>query len=185
MKTEETNYNRLIYSWYKKSVVEDYFSKFIFLDLSFIALLRKRFFVFSKTDGEAIASLKKAEKIKLIYFDFLKRDRQIETTFEALIRELNKEPLKNVSRNNRESPSIQIKDKEDWDNLIEFIYTVRNNLFHGEKDPESFRDSTMVYYAYSLLKPLVEILISYEAYDLDVEDYDLKKMKEIIKDNWK
>lgn len=180
MKDKQPNYDRLIYSWYKKSTEEDYFSKFIFLDLAFVALLRKKYFVNSKIDRDAIKAIKKADKIKSTYLEFIKKDREIEATFEALIRELKKEPLKNVSRNNGKIEELSIKDKEDWENLIEFIYTVRNNLFHGEKNPEEFRDWSMVYYAYGLLKPLVEILISYEAYNLDVEDYDLKKMKEMI-----
>ncbi len=38
----------------------------------------------------------------------------------------------------------------------------------------------MVYYAYKLLKPLVEIMISHEAFHLDIEGHDLKKIKEMI-----
>ena len=87
-----------------------------------------------------------------------------------------------IRKNNEKIKELSIKDKDDLENLIEFIYIVRNNLFHGEKDPEEFRDFNMVYYAYRLLKPLVEIMISYEAYDLDVEDYELKRIKEIMKD---
>lgn len=178
---KQLNYDQLIFSWYKKATEEDYFAKFIFLYLSFDAFMRKRFFVDSRNDREAIDSLKKADKIKLTYFEAMKKDRELEATFEALIRELNKEPLKNISRNNGEVSEINIKDKEDWENLIEFFYTVRNNLFHGEKSPEEFRDWNMVYYAYKLLKPLVAILISYEAYDLDVEDYEIKKIKDMMK----
>jgi len=178
---ENSNYNSLIFSWYKKATAEDYFSKFIFLDLAFVALLRKKYFVNSKFDGDAIKSLKKADKIKQVYFEFIKKNREIEAIFEKLIQELNREPLKNISRNNETLERLSIKDKEDWENLIHFIYTVRNNLFHGEKNPEEFRDLNMVYYAYELLKPLVEILISYHSNDLDIEDYNLRKMKEVIK----
>ena len=69
MEEENSNYNSLIFSWYKKATAEDYFSKFIFLDLAFVALLRKKYFVNSKFDGDAIKSLKKADKIKQVYFE--------------------------------------------------------------------------------------------------------------------
>lgn len=176
---KQPDYGQLIFSWYKKSTEEDYFSKFIFLYLAFDASLRKRFFINSRNDREAIDSLKGKEKIKLIYFEEMKKDRELEATFEALIRELNREPLKNTSRNNGEITEIKITNKEDWKNLIEFIYIIRNNLFHGEKSPEEFRDWNMVYYAYKLLKPLVEIMISYQARNLDVYDYDIEKLKEM------
>lgn len=178
--SKEPNYDQLIMTWFKKATEEDYFSKFIYLYLSFDALLRKRYFVNSTQDREAIESLKKATKIKEMYFEDIKKNRELEATFEKLINVLKKESLKNISRNNGEVKEIKIESKEDWNNLIEFIYIVRNNLFHGEKNPESLRDFDMVFYAYKLLMPLVIILLSYQARDLGIDDYDLKKLKEIM-----
>ncbi len=181
MEIKQPNYDQLIFSWYKKSTEEDYFSKFIFLYLAFDGLLRKKFFINSKNDREAIESLKKKEKIRDTYLGFIKMDREVVVSFESIIRELKNKPLRNVSRNNGEIIEITVKDTSDWQNLIEFIYTVRNNLFHGEKNPEELRDWSMVYYAYKLLKPLVDIMLSHEAFNLEVEDYDLKKIKEMVK----
>ncbi len=140
MGVKQPDYNQLILSWYKKSTEEDYFSKFIFLYLAFNASLRKKFFVNSKTDREAIDSLKKADKIKETYFNFIKMDREIIVSLESIIRELQKEPLQNISKNNGKLIKIAINNIQDWPNLIEFVYTVRNNLFHGTKNPEELRD---------------------------------------------
>ena len=57
-------------------------------------------------------------------------------------------------------PSGCIRDDKDWENMVEFIYVVRNNLFHGGKDPEDERDQYFVEHAYKLLRPLVEILLN-------------------------
>ena len=48
---------------------------------------------------------------------------------------------------------------EDWGNMVEFWYSVRNNLFHGTKDPESERDQFAVEYGYRTLRELVELFI--------------------------
>ncbi len=175
------NYDQLIWKWYEKAVKEDYFSKFIFLYLAFIASLRKRFFVNSRTDRDAINSLKHAKGIKKIYLEEVGRKQELNVKINRLIKELKEKPLENISMNNERIEKISIKNENDWENLIEFIYVVRNNIFHGEKNPEEFRDLNMVWYAYYLLQPLVTIMISYGANNLGVEDYDLKKMKEIMK----
>jgi hypothetical protein len=46
--------------------------------------------------------------------------------------------------------------------MIEFWRTVRDNLFHGSKDPESERDQLIVEHGYKTLRPLVEIFLSDE-----------------------
>ena len=49
---------------------------------------------------------------------------------------------------------------DDWGNMIEFWYSIRNNLFHGAKNPENERDQFAVKYGYKTLKELMELLIS-------------------------
>lgn len=51
-----------------------------------------------------------------------------------------------------------IKSDEDWKGMVEFWYTIRNNLFHGTKVPSRKRDLFMVKYGYNSLKELVKIL---------------------------
>ena len=83
MKTEinQSNYDQLIFSWYKRSTEEDYFSKFIFLYLDFNASLMKKFFVNSREDRQEIESLKKADKIKETYFSLIEINREIVVSF--------------------------------------------------------------------------------------------------------
>ena len=175
-----TNYNQLIHLWYWKATTEDYFSKFIFLYLAFDATLRKKYFVNSMTDRDGITSLKNALQVKREYLKVIKLEGTVLDELNSLIRELNKSPLKNISRNNGKIEEITIKNIDDWDNIIEFIYVVRNNLFHGEKSPESFRDIIMVKFAYILLKQLVELLISYEPSYLGVDDTGIRMVKTIM-----
>lgn len=48
----------------------------------------------------------------------------------------------------------------DWENMVEFWYSVRNNLFHGAKNPESDRDQFAVEYGYKTLRALMEIFLN-------------------------
>jgi len=155
---DETDYDELIYSWYKKAVVEDYFSKFVFLYMAFIAFLRKKRFSECVKDRDAIEKLKEDDEIKDKFYTFyVKCDRSMIVNIEGLVRELKKQPLMNET--DGRIKQVVVNSVEDWENIIEFIYIVRNNLFHGEKSPEAFRDSIMVRYAYTLLQPIIEVMI--------------------------
>lgn len=156
-KYQETDYDELIFSWYKKAVSQDYFSKFVFLYLAFIAFLRNKRFPDSITDRDVIENLKSDSEIKKEYYERVRFDKSLEVLLGALVRELKKKPLINVSVRKRKE--IIISSIEDWGNLIEFIYSVRNNLFHGEKDPEKSRDLMIAYYAFKVLYPLVDIFV--------------------------
>ena len=48
---------------------------------------------------------------------------------------------------------------DDWENMIEFWYIVRNNLFHGAKNIVEERDQFLVQYGYLTLRELMEILL--------------------------
>lgn len=49
-----------------------------------------------------------------------------------------------------------VHNTEDWENMIEFWVAVRNNLFHGGKDPNIRRDQFLVKYAYLTMSPFME-----------------------------
>ncbi len=65
-------------------------------------------------------------------------------------------PLKNLTRQRR----INIKDLNNWNNIIEAVYTIRNNLFHGHKQHSRDRDNELVKAGYPILRRLNEILIN-------------------------
>lgn len=52
-----------------------------------------------------------------------------------------------------------IHDMEDWENMVEFWHSIRNNLFHGGKDNQDKRDRLLVKNGYKTLKPLMAILL--------------------------
>ena len=51
---------------------------------------------------------------------------------------------------------------QDWWNMVEFWYSIRNNLFHWWKDANNERDKLLIKWAYKTLRPLVEIFINSE-----------------------
>ena len=164
-------YKKLIRNWHEKATTEDYFSKFVFEYLAFIAIIKKFKGRTSGTDRGAIQNLKRDDNIKQEYMKEINRKEDLE----KLIKYLKESPLENYgdlkwwgcsdpSPCSEPRPEYQkggfIKDNNDWENMAEFIYYVRNNLFHGAKDPEDGRDQCLVEHAYKLLNPLVEILLN-------------------------
>lgn len=155
---KEVDYDKLIYSWYQRANFEDYFSKFVFMYLAFAAFLKKKKFPHCARDRDAIEELKKDKKIKEKFYNFyVNINRQLYVRIEGLVRELKERPLRNET--DGQTRQVVIQSVEDWENIIEFIYTVRNNLFHGEKSPEDARDYFMVQYAYELISPIVSVCI--------------------------
>lgn len=177
------NYNELIRNWHTKASTGDYFSKFVFEYLAFIAFLKKRRFIEARDDRDSIQNLKQDEYIKVAYLLAIQNDTNLRTTWEEVIAELKGLPLGNVSGNGDEVGEIKwwnnshlsfnnrtqgeqnqikgvIHDLNDWGNMVEFWYSVRNNLFHGAKDPQNMRDGFLVEKGYKTLNPLVGILIN-------------------------
>ena len=74
---------------------------------------------------------------------------------QELIKITNERQLKNLTRNKK----IKIKNEKDWRNIIEDVYVIRNNLFHGHKQYSRERDNKLVRVGYPILKWLNEILI--------------------------
>ncbi len=105
--------------------------------------------------------------------DFLK------DTWTEIISELKSKPLHNSSHDmddqqidkwwnssgdqpNQEN-SIQkgeVLSLNDWGNMVEFWYSVRNNLFHGGKNPDVQRDLFLVKNAYLTLRQFMTAEVS-------------------------
>lgn len=165
-----TLYKKLIRNWHERATEEDYFSKFVFEYLAFNAILRKYISAEESNDRKSVQELKRKELIQKIYLKRINGNKDLED----LIYNLKKYPLNDSEElkwwdcseqttchagNKGSPPSGYIRDNKDWENIVEFIYIVRNNLFHGGKDPEDARDQYFVEHAYKLLRPLVEILL--------------------------
>jgi len=176
------DYQELIKNWHYKATDEDFFSRFVFEYLAFIAFLRKVKFVDATTDRHALQRLKQDGELKSLYLEMIHQQRDINESWRRIMDELSNFRLGNVSgngevveevkwwncsHNNLEEQTQEEKDKikgiitnlEDWENMIEFWSAIRNNLFHGGKNPEEARDKILVRNGFITLRALMEILI--------------------------
>jgi len=179
------NYDNLIKNWHIKASEEDYFSKFVFEYLAFIAFLKKKKFTSYIFDRDAIQLLKQDENMKASYLEKFQHNPELKRAWEKIKEELDNVPLGNTSRNSEEIEEIKWwncsclrlqdqtkKDKEkdkgiihsldDWENMVEFWYAIRNNLFHASKNPEDTRDKLVVQNGYITLRELVETFLNNE-----------------------
>jgi hypothetical protein len=179
------NFERLIKNWHIKASEEDYFSKFVFEYLAFIAFLRKKKFTSSTTDRQAIQNLKRDSGIKRNYIAKIQAKHELKNAWENIVAEFCEFRLGNASGSSGEVEEIKwwncshqdlqqqseeekrktkgvIHGLDDWENMVEFWYSIRNNLFHGAKDPEDRRDQIIVQNGYITLRELVEILLAEE-----------------------
>ncbi len=172
-------FRSLIIVWHEKANEDgDIFSKFVFQYLSFVAHLKNNLFSDIGFDRGMIQSLKNDESIKKRYLSLVESNFEIFYAWQEVIEELKRKPLKNSSHD-IDNPTVDgrwndtdlrkvknqkcskrkgvILNHKDWGNMIEFWYGVRNNLFHGGKNPDLLRDSFLVLNAYITLRGLMEI----------------------------
>jgi hypothetical protein len=177
------NYENLIKNWHIKASEEDYFSKFVFEYLAFIAHIKTKLYREASQDRKAIQKLKEDQHLKEKYLKRVQNKKTLKNDWEHIKRTLDDVRLGNSSRNllgveeiewwNCEHEELSQRTAEeklkvkgiihslkDWGNMVEFWYSIRNNLFHGAKDPENERDQFAVKYGYRTLKELMELFIS-------------------------
>jgi len=161
MKEEDLNKIKM---WYYKSEI-DYFSSFTTLWIAFNAFYKEKFK--KGKDFENIKSLVEDGKWKKIYNKLLDSKENFRIDVKDLKEELDAEPLSNDKGspkldNDKDSPKslitgraypINVEDIHKMDQLFDVLYTIRNNLFHGDKSPSFFaeRDQRLVKFAYKIL----------------------------------
>lgn len=153
-------------SWHNRAIEEeDYFVKFIFDYLAFIALIC---YNKDKRDRKLIQELKRDPQVKKEYFSKVNMDKLNE-----IIPILHSRPITNETNEHDKwwdcdlnhcpqqvsSTDGIIHSVDDFQNIIEFVYRARNNLFHGRKGIDFGRDSLIVEYGFHLINPLVDVLI--------------------------
>jgi len=176
------NYRQLIKKWHTKAIEEDYFSKFVFEYLAFIAFLKTQKYSSGDKDRQAIQKLKRDGDIKQRYLTKVEGDSTLKNNWQHIKQELDGLRLGNVSRDlnnveeikwwncshndinqmtSEEKQKIKgvIHSLDDWENMVEFWHSIRNNLFHGAKNPENERDQFAVKYGYFTLRELMEIML--------------------------
>jgi len=172
------DYDALIRNWHTKTNDGDYFSKYVFEYLAFMALLKSHIAMSSGSERRAIQTLKRDDQIRKIYLDIFAKNTELQSVLPSLIKELEFRPLLNSSYDydnaeidvwwnssgdhpNEDSDGKKgvIHSSDDWENIVEYWCAVRNNLFHGGKDPGIKRDQFLVEHAFRTLNPLMNALI--------------------------
>ena len=174
------NYTGLIFGWHQKARDEDDdFSRFVFEYLAFIAYLRNHLFIEETRDRQVIQALKRDQMRRVQYLNYVNNDGQLRCVLQRLMDELKVRPLHNSSLDldcpendiwwncsglqpvlRETSRRGVIRSVDDWENIVEFWYGVRNNLFHGGKNPSIERDQFLVEHAYETLKVFMETELS-------------------------
>ncbi len=109
-----------IFQWYERYEMAE-FDKFIYLWMSFNAWLEKYTATKSKTDRKMIEEFKKTDKAN--YQEFIKQNSELKSNVEWL--------CENGVIDNRKETLVKPKSIDDFDGIVECIYTIRCNLFHG------------------------------------------------------
>ena len=179
------DYNQLIRNWHTRASEEDYFSKYIFEYLAFIGFLKRVKFTNQNSDTGAVRELKHDTQSRDLYLESIVTTPELRGAWQLIKNELDERPLGSVDENTGQVDTIwywkcsckdireqkehvceeqgKIKDINDWENMVEFWHSIRNNLFHGAKDPQDERDGILVENGYKTLSPLVEILLADQA----------------------
>lgn len=175
------DYKELIYGWHQKAFNEgDYFSRFVFEYLAFIAHLKNNLYFEQSSDRNVIQSLKRDRIRQTWYTRRVISDKHLLSIVQNLLRELKERPLHNSSFDldnpeidkwwnstgphpnaDETSPKGLVRSVDDWANLVEFWYSVRNNLFHGGKNPNVGRDCFLVEHAYKTLKVFMDVELNF------------------------
>jgi len=151
-------YNELIKEWFNRAEKEkDYFTKFIFIFISFVAFISQRYGDVER-DCEKKRDFKLEKDAKDYYLMQIKNDPHLNECVKKLVDYLNADPIVNITRMS-DSWNGKLINIYDWPNLVEYWFRVRNNLFHGHKSPELEKDQILVKFAFETLYPLMKNFI--------------------------
>ncbi|MFZ1075546.1 MAG: hypothetical protein WAN50_04205 [Minisyncoccia bacterium] len=175
------DYTQLVRNWHLKAGDDDYFSKYVFEYLAFVGFLKRVKYVDQNLDSNAIRELKRDTYYKDEYLALVKEKQELNQSWQIIKEELDTRPLGTLGENGeidtiwywecshagKENPREhicveqgKIRDLSDWVNMIEFWHSIRNNLFHGAKNPDDRRDRLLVENGYKTLRLLVDVLLN-------------------------
>lgn len=146
----------LVVCWHERAQREDdYVSKFVFLWFCFNAWLAYE--SDQDSDRRMIDWLKAphARKSQLrIAFNQASRSKQFTYCSELLFE------LSPIADGAGRRPNVHIESAEGFEGIVEGVYRVRCNLFHGNKDPNSSRDEDLVRACGQILVEWIGSLVS-------------------------
>jgi hypothetical protein len=156
---DEQQIKNLIKVWFEKATGEtDHFSKFVFLWICFNAWLDYR--SGKETDRAMINWLISQSRENSDLVRIFNTQKNVKRFNEALKILASHSPI-NDSRNRR--PSIDIKDENDFENIVRGIYRIRCNLFHGGTEAHKSEDLKLIVIANEILLRWVGgLLVSWE-----------------------
>ncbi len=153
---KEQKIKNLVKIWYKKAKFEqDPFSKFVFLWICFNAWLdyKSGEFLDSEMIKWLIGQTSSTSDLVLNY-EMAKKTEPFKGNLKTLV---NLSPV--YDPRGRRSP-IEIKDENDFENIVKVIYRVRCNLFHGGKEADNSRDRKLVEVSKRILEKWIGNLIA-------------------------
>ena len=147
--------SQIIRTWYERAQsAEDRFDKFIYLWIAFDA------FATNYSEKEWPKQVRKnIEKDSLLtncYVSSMKNN-----DFSREIRELQKLcPVYDTRKKFLNDPkySVTISDPNNFKEVINVLYKIRNNLFHGGKSPNEERDKKLVSLAFNILSKISTLI---------------------------
>jgi len=151
---------RRIEGWFYKSE-PDYFSSFATLWIAFNAFYKD--YLPGRGDHETVSNIGGDKKLFALFRKLQESDSALRDNLKELAQELKDSPLTNMKyRRTHELPYDGGVDFSFccYKELIEIIYQIRNNMIHGDKDPESQRDEKLVRLAYKILHSFMAELIN-------------------------
>lgn len=157
----EQRIKNLIDGWRRKTHQEgDPFSKFVFIWFCFNAWME--YLSNKKTDREMLDELKSRKSnmsnfADIFYAALDSRENHFRSNVMALVHQSQEKSIENT-RDKSKAP-ISIKDEYDFENIVEAIYRIRCNLFHGGKDPNDSRDQVLVNAAQRILMRWIDDLV--------------------------
>lgn len=150
---ENARINRLIRDWYQRSqgiaVREpDAFDKFMYLWVSFDAWSK---IASREVSGRGAINFCKSEKSLVAEHQCLLTT---DTEFGHNVARLKEMcPIRKITRKKKQlvGEEVRINNVAEFGEVLETIYTIRNNFFHGDKSPNSARDLELVELAFQIL----------------------------------
>jgi len=95
---ELKDYHSLVLRWHQKAEDGDFFSRFVFEYLAFIAHLRNNLFIGAASDRRAIQHLKQDAIRARSYLYAVESNKSLLGMWQSVIEELNRNPLHNSSK---------------------------------------------------------------------------------------
>ena len=148
---------KLICIWYNRAQeATDFFDRFIYIWIAFEAFTSN--YTERNWPTKVRNILKKDKKMNATFSSLM-----LDKSFSRLVLELQKNcPVWDAREKYSKNPdsSKSIEDPNDFGEVLEVLYKIRNNLFHGGKRPDIERDKLLVKLSFNIVHVFLDSIIS-------------------------